>query len=111
MNKKTTVKTKLFFYSWFAVAPADFVRLPSNIKTKIKAGLKNLTHRLRTRIGSSLMYIENTVFVSYCFPFYLSKISLYFAVCKPVRVVFIWIWFSYNTISRPRQIVGKERKN
>ncbi len=38
------MKIKLFCYSWFAVAPADFVRLPSNIKTKIKAGLKNLIH-------------------------------------------------------------------
>jgi hypothetical protein len=47
------IKTKLFFYSWFAVAPADFVRLPSSIKTKIKAGLKNFIHVL-VLVGSAI---------------------------------------------------------
>jgi hypothetical protein len=33
----------LFFFSWFAVPPGEFVRLPAIVKTNIKVGHTELT--------------------------------------------------------------------
>jgi hypothetical protein len=95
------MKIKLFCYSWFAVAPADFVRLPSYIKTKIKAGLKNLFH--------VFIVVANTVFVDYCLPLHSSKISCYSAIRRTVFVLFIWIWFSDNISSATNCWQGRKK--